>query len=116
MKKRFSILLALAMTVSLTVPAFADEPDYTTGTPWPCIDLDGVVTEETTAELKDNFALAVNKDKILALEIPEGYTGDEPAFLAFIHNDDSDAALRLLIHAGEGSDTKVILCVAAQCA
>ena len=54
MKKLFSILLALAMTVSLTVPAFADEPDYTTGTPWPCIDLDGVVTEETTAELKDN--------------------------------------------------------------
>ena len=74
MKKLFSILLALAMTVSLTVPAFADEPDYTTGTPWPCIDLDGVVTEETTAELKDNFALAVNKDKILALEIPEGYS------------------------------------------
>ncbi len=60
MKKLFSILLALAMTVSLTVPAFADEPDYTTGTPWPCIDLDGVVTEETTAELKDNFALAVS--------------------------------------------------------
>jgi len=73
MKKLLSILLALAMLASLTVPAFADEPDYTTGTPWPCIDLDGVVTEETTAELKDNFALAVNKDKILALEIPEGY-------------------------------------------
>ena len=74
MKRLFSILLALAMTVSLTVPAFADEPDYTTGTPWPCIDLDGVVTEETTAEVKDNFALAVNKDKILALEIPTGYS------------------------------------------
>ena len=74
MKRLFSILLALAMTVSLTVPAFAEEPDYTTGTPWPCIDLDGVVTEETTAEVKDNFALAVNKDKILALEIPTGYS------------------------------------------
>ena len=74
MKKLLSILLALALLASLTVPAFADEPDYTTGTPWPCIDLDGVVTEETTAELKDNFALAVNKDKILALEIPEGYS------------------------------------------
>ena len=33
MKKLFSMLLALAMTVSMTVPAFADEPDYTTGTP-----------------------------------------------------------------------------------
>ena len=74
MKKLLSILLALALLASLTMPAFADEPDYTTGTPWPCIDLDGVVTEETTAELKDNFALAVNKDKILALEIPEGYS------------------------------------------
>lgn len=74
MKKLLSILLALALLASLTVPAFADEPDYITGTPWPCIDLDSVVTEETTAEVKDNFALAVNKDKILALEIPEGYS------------------------------------------
>jgi putative endopeptidase len=73
MKKFLSILLALALLASLTVPAFADGPDYTTGTPWICSDLDGVVTEETTADLKDNFVLAVNKDKILALEIPEGY-------------------------------------------
>ena len=72
MKKFLSILLALALLASLTVPAFADEPDYTTGTPWLCIDLDGVVTADTPADLKDNFALAVNKDKILALEIPEG--------------------------------------------
>ena len=72
MKKLLSILLTLAMLASLTVPAFADEPDYTTGTPWLCIDLDGVVTADTPADLKDNFALAVNKDKILALEIPEG--------------------------------------------
>ena len=73
MKKFLSILLALALLASLTVPAFADGPDYTTGTPWICSDLDGVVTEETAADLKDNFVLAVNKDKILALEIPEGY-------------------------------------------
>ena len=74
MKKLLGILLALAMLASLTVPAFADEPDYTTGTPWLCIDLDGVVTADTPADIKDNFALAVNKDKILALEIPEGYS------------------------------------------
>ena len=73
MKKLLSILLALAMLASLTVPAFAAEPDYTTGTPWPDIDLDGVVTEDMNADLKDNFALAVNKEKILATEIPEGY-------------------------------------------
>ena len=50
----------------------ADDIDYTTGTPWPNIDLEGVVTPDMTADIKDNFALAVNKDKILALEIPEG--------------------------------------------
>ena len=74
MKKLLSILLTLALFASLCTPAFADGPDYTTGTPWICSDLDGVVTEETTAEVKDNFALAVNRDKILALKIPEGYS------------------------------------------
>jgi len=48
--------------------------DYTTGTPWLDCDLDGNVTEDTEASLKDHFALAVNKEKILALEIPEGYS------------------------------------------
>ncbi|MBO5556019.1 MAG: M13 family metallopeptidase, partial [Oscillospiraceae bacterium] len=53
--------------------AAEDAPDYTTGTPWPDVDLEGVVTPDTPAELKDNFVLYVNKDKILELEIPEGY-------------------------------------------
>ena len=73
MKKVLSILLTLALFASLCAPVFADGPDYTTGTPWLCIDLDGVVTADTPIDLKDNFALAVNKDKLLALEIPEGY-------------------------------------------
>lgn len=47
--------------------------DYTTGTPWLDIDLEGVVTPDMTADIKDDYALAVNKDKILDLEIPEGY-------------------------------------------
>ncbi|WP_029318973.1 M13-type metalloendopeptidase [Butyrivibrio sp. AE3004] len=47
--------------------------DYTTGTPWICSDLDGVVTAETKTSLKDDFALAINKDTILKTEIPEGY-------------------------------------------
>lgn len=47
--------------------------DYTTGTPWLDIDLEGVVTPDMTADIKDNYALAVNKDKLLDLEIPEGY-------------------------------------------
>ncbi len=96
MKKTISILLACALALSLAgcsfAPGFpglqfepvsqapqaeaqedAQEKDYTTGTPWPDIDLQGVVTADTPAELKDNFALYVNKDAILGLEIPEGY-------------------------------------------
>ena len=53
--------------------AAPDRPDYTTGTPWLDCDLAGNVTEATQASLKDHFALAVNKERILALEIPEGY-------------------------------------------
>ena len=34
----------------------AGATDYTTGTPWPCIDLEGVVTPDMPADLKDNFA------------------------------------------------------------
>lgn len=47
--------------------------DYTTGTPWLDCDLDGNVTEKTKVSLRDHFALAVNKDRILEIEIPEGY-------------------------------------------
>ena len=74
MKKLLSILLTITMLVSLCVQAFADEPDYTSGTPWLCIDLDGTVTEDTPTNLKDNFILAVEKDKLLSLRIPEGYS------------------------------------------
>ena len=73
MRKIFAMLLGLAMSVSILGTALAAEPDYKSGTPWPDIDLEGVVTEDMNASLKDNFALAVNKDKILSLEIPEGY-------------------------------------------
>ena len=53
--------------------ASADQPDYTTGTPWLDCDLAGNVTEATGVSLKDHFALAVNKERILKIEIPEGY-------------------------------------------
>ena len=52
---------------------FSEDVDYTTGTPWMCIDLLGNVTADTPTDPKDNFALWANKDKILSLEIPEGY-------------------------------------------
>lgn len=59
-QKRISILLSVLLSASLSVSSFAagtQTPDYTTGTPWPDIDLDGVVTEDTEAVLKDNYAL-----------------------------------------------------------
>ena len=77
MKKTISIILTAALCLSLAVSAFAestaDEPDYTTGTPWMDIDLEGNVTADTPTDLKDNFALWANKDRILSMEYPEGY-------------------------------------------
>ena len=73
MEKTLRILLTLMMILSMGVMAFAEEIDYTTGTPWLDSDLDGTVTVDTSVNLKDDFALYVNKDKILATQIPEGY-------------------------------------------
>lgn len=76
-RKPVSVLFAVLLSTSLSVSSFAagaQTPDYTTGTPWPDIDLDGVVTEDTKTDLKDNYALYVNKGKILNLKIPEGYS------------------------------------------
>ena len=57
----------------LTADTSSEDIDYTTGTPWMYIDLVGNVTADTPADPKDNFALWANKDRILSLEIPEGY-------------------------------------------
>ena len=73
MKNLFCILLAITMLASLCVPAFADDPDYLSGTPWLCSTLEGTVTQDTVTNLKDDFGLAVNKEKILSLKIPDGY-------------------------------------------
>ena len=74
MKKTLRILLAMSILLMLGVTASAEGTDYTTGTPWLDSDLDGNVTADTPAVLKDDFALYVNKDKILATKIPEGYS------------------------------------------
>ena len=77
MKKTISVILAMALCLSLSAAAFAEsgaaEIDYTTGTPWMDVDLEGNVTADTPTDLKDNFALWANKDRILGMEIPEGY-------------------------------------------
>ena len=74
-QKTISILAALAMLLTAFAAAAETVPeaDYTTGTPWLYVDLAGNVTEETEANLKDNFALAANKEKLLKLEIPAGF-------------------------------------------
>ena len=77
MKKAISILLAAALYLSIGASVFAEsgaeEIDYTTGTPWMNIDLEGNVTADTPTDLKDNYALWANKDRILSMEIPTGY-------------------------------------------
>lgn len=77
MKKAISIILAAALCLSIGASVFAEsdveEIDYTTGTPWMDIDLEGNVTADTPTDLKDNYALWANKDRILILEYPEGY-------------------------------------------
>ena len=57
----------------LAADTSSEDIDYTTGTPWMYIDLAGNVTADTPTDLKDNYALWANKDRILSLEIPEGY-------------------------------------------
>ena len=86
MKKSLTILLTILL-ILLCVTACAqggsggenedsqageesvDIKDYSNGTPWAMIDLDGVVTKDTPADVKDNFALFANKDDILSLEL-----------------------------------------------
>ena len=46
-----------------------DVKDYANGTPWQAIDLDGIVTEDTPVDAKDNFALFANKEDILSLKL-----------------------------------------------
>ncbi|MBQ3790838.1 MAG: FtsX-like permease family protein [Lachnospiraceae bacterium] len=61
-----------AIAVLVVFTARGSREDYSTGTPWLAPDVDGNVTEKTPASAKDNFALYVNKEDILQLEIPKG--------------------------------------------
>ncbi len=48
--------------------------DYSTGKPWMCDSLDGLITADTPVNLKDDYYLYVNKDDLVSTKIPEGYT------------------------------------------
>ena len=80
-----------------------DNIDYTTGTPWMEIDLDGVVTEDTPVDVKDNYALYVNKEDILGLTIPEGYSS-AGTFWDVILQTDEDVKNMFLGDAPESHD------------
>ena len=70
-RKLTSLLLCVllcALFISL-MPASADGGEILDGR-WLCSDVQGFVTEDTPAELKDDFALYVNKPWILQAEIP----------------------------------------------
>ncbi|MBP3890842.1 MAG: M13 family metallopeptidase [Solobacterium sp.] len=84
------------------------ETDYTTGTPWQCIDLDGVVKEDTPTDLKDNFALYVNKDTILKTVIPEGYSYGGTIMEAVLQND-SDIKNMFVSGKAESHDAKLAI-------
>ncbi len=76
MKKMISILLTFLLLAGLGACAFADETPKETGAildgRWLNADIQGNVTEDTPAELKDDFGLFVNKDWILQAQIPAG--------------------------------------------
>lgn len=106
MKKLNSIMIVFLLLAGLGNSIFAAEtevPDYATGTPWLCIDLEGVVTEDTPVNLKDNFALYVNKDNILQLEIPEGYS-DFGTFRSVVKKSNEDVKNMFLGDAPKGHD------------
>ena len=88
------------------LPEDAASRDYTTGTPWPDCDLDGVAGKLPAAEAKDDFALFVNRDAILDLKIPEGrpYAG---TIMDTALQNNEDLKNMFLGDAPEGHDAKL---------
>ena len=72
MKKLIALLLCALLILSLIpASALAAENEILDGR-WLCADIQGNVTENTPAALKDDFGLYVNKEWILQAEIPDG--------------------------------------------
>lgn len=75
MRKAISLFLALVLTVSLLcafiVTAAADNRNTPDGR-WLNANLEGNVTDDTPAALKDDFYLSVNKAWLLGTQIPDG--------------------------------------------
>ena len=73
MKKLVKPAALLLCALLALAPALAEEPAIPDGR-WLCADIQGNVTADTPAELRDDFGLFVNKDWILSAEIPAGET------------------------------------------
>lgn len=73
MKKKLFVLLAavVVMALSLQATVLAEGGEILDGR-WLCTDIDGNVTQDTPAELKDDFNLYVNKDWYIETSIPDG--------------------------------------------
>ena len=69
-KKLIGFLLCALMAIS-PVMVFAEEGVSLDGR-WVCADIQGNITKDTPAELRDDFGLFVNKEWILQAEIPAG--------------------------------------------
>lgn len=72
MRKQLSALLLLLLFAMMgAASALAEDAAILDGR-WLCADIQGNVTADTPADLKDDFGLFVNKDWILQAEIPTG--------------------------------------------
>ena len=74
MKKLTALLLCALLVLSLVPAAALAAGEEIPDGRWLCADIQGNVTGDTPAELRDDFCLYVNKDWILQAEIPEGET------------------------------------------
>ncbi len=109
MKKLLCAALSLFVLLSCFPCAFAaQETDagHATGTPWLCSNLDGIVTADTQADLKDDFYLAVNREKLLDLEIGDTYNS-AGTIMDNSHKVDSDIRDLFTGEAPEGHDQKL---------
>lgn len=74
MTSKWIALLLCTMLMLAATPAALSEGGRILDGRWLCADIEGNVTEDTPAGLKDDFALYVNKPWILQVQIPDGQT------------------------------------------
>jgi len=109
MKRVLSLILACALTLATLTSCGNSDPmkQYRTGSPWLCIDLEGVVTEDTPVNVKDDYGLYVNKDRLLTMEIPDGSSMAGPYADLNINQKKDITALFTGARTAEGHDAEL---------